>query len=369
MHDAIYIMKISAFLRVILYLVLFVLIVFFIVSASIIFYNQVVVPSLSSFIDIKPISISFSSIYGTMFSGRTNPLYAMGFIMGTAISAFMRPKLEKFIEKVKTKKTVIYVFGSNEIARRFVKSMCEFGFGPMIALVAEKEKPWMSKYKSQIDFLSLDDPDVLKDSTIYEKMEFKNAVKILILVDDKELAQHILLNIRKNNPTVSIILLSRNKPPLLDLSGVDISNIQVIDDIDITHRELIRQISIGFMYANAVETMVPEDYIGKNPGNIEVDFNHRIKVLGVKRGHTILFPDELREGDILILYLVDVRALKEFLQLLPISAFEEVQTFEEIEEEKSEHREEVEHKEEFQEEEEKKDEESRDKRTKDVWGI
>jgi|GEM_PF-3253729 len=324
-----YLVKIADLLKLILYFVIFILFVISITIVMIFFYNQYLVPLLSAIAELQPIYFSLSGMVKTMFSSRMNPLYFIGFLFSAVLSAFMRPKLEHFAVRVKSKKAVVYVFGSNEITYQFVKSMCDFGFGPLIALIAEKEKPWMTEIKSHIDLLTLDTPEVLADSVLYRKIGFQNALKILILVENSELAQHILVNIRKVNPKAEIVILSRNKPPLLDFVGDQIENIIILDDIDLTSRELVRRLSLGFVYANAVEVLVPKDYIGREPKDIEDDFNHRIKVLAVKRRGRIYIPEKLEPDDILILYLVDTAALKEFLQLLPISPFEEIQTISE----------------------------------------
>lgn len=363
-HDALYIVRISMLLRLIGYFIVFILVLGGAIYAVYLLYNQFIVPSVGHSLNLEPISFSVESVSGMLFSRRMNPLYAIGFLFGMAMSAFMRPKLEKFVEKVKTKKTVIYVFGMNEITRKFVESLCEFGFGPLVALIAERQKPWMDEYKAKIDLLVLDDPDILKDPTVYKRIGFKNALKVLILTDDKEYAQHILLNVRKNNPSTEIILLSRNKPPILDVVGGFLENIRIIDDIDITNRELIRQISLGFMHANAVETMVPDPYIGKSPSDLENDFNKRLRVLAVRRMDKIMLPEKFERGDILILYLVDPKALQEFLQLLPISPFEEYKL---IEQPKKEERVEKEQAEE--EAPEGGEGEDRDKTPKEIWGI
>ena len=323
-HDLIYIIRISALVRLLIYFMLLIGIVLFITLTFYILYNQFLVNIISPYIGLKPFKLSASSVMGTIFSRQTNPIYAVGFLFGMALSAFMRPKIEKFVEKVKTKKSMIYVFGSNEVTRMFVKTLCDFGFGPLVALIAEKEKPWMDSFRASIDLLPLDDPDILRDPTIYSRIGFHNALNILILVDDRELAQHILLNIKKVNPDVDVILLSRNKPPILDIVGDFLTGIRIIDDIEITYRELIRQISIGFRHANAVETPVPKEYIGRTPSDLETDFNQRLKVLGVKRGERIVMPERFTDKDIIIIYLLNPKALQEFLQLLPISPFEKI---------------------------------------------
>ena len=326
-----YIVKIADLLKLILYFVIFISFVVSAVLIAVFFYNQYLVPVLSKITNVQMISLSLSGMAKTLFSSRMNPFYFVGFLSGAVLSAFMRPKLEHFAVRVKSKKTVIYVFGSNEITHQFVKSICDFGFGPLIALIAEKEKPWMAEIKHHVDLLVLDNPEILMDETLYKKIEFKNALKVLVLVDSSELAQSILVNVRKVNPQADVIILSRNKPPLLDFVGNQIENITVLDDIDLTSRELVRRLSIGFMYANAVEVLVPKDYVGRRPEDIEHDFNHRIKVLAVKRKGRIYMPEKLEMNDILILYLVDIAALREFLQLLPISPFEEVKVLAESE--------------------------------------
>lgn len=324
-HSALYIVRISALFKLIGYFIVFIVFLLGLVFFAIFIYNQYIV-IFADFLGFKlsPIVFSLSSLTSMLFSRQTNPIYVVGFILGSALSAFMRPKLERFVEKVKTKRSVIYVFGSNKITEEFVRVMCEYGFGPLIALIAEKERPWMEDIKAFIDLLTLDDVEILYDETIYRRIGFQNALKILILVDDKNLSQHILLNVRKYNNTAEVILLSRNKPPLLDLVGSSIENIRIIDDIDITKRALIRTLSVGFMYADAVEVPVPKEYIGKTPKTLEDDFNNRIKVLGVKRRNQIVYPESFENGDLLILYLIDAKVLKEFLQLLPISPFETV---------------------------------------------
>lgn len=319
-----YLIKVAALLKLVLYLAIFILFVASLVIVVVFFYNNYIVPLLSSLIELSPISFSLSGLTQTLFSSRINPLYFIGVLAGAILSAFMRPKLEHFSVRVKSKKTVIYVFGSNQLVHDFVKSLCNMGFGPLVALIAEKEKPWMMEVKTYIDLLTLDTPEALADEILYNKIEFKNALKVLILVDEPQLAQHILVNVRKVNPDVPIILLSRNKPPLLDLVGKSIKNVVVLDDIDLTSRELVRRLGLGFAYATAIEAPVPKDYVGRRPSDIESDFDHRIKVLAVKRAARIFMPEKFEQNDILILYLVDSKVLREFLQLLPISPFEEL---------------------------------------------
>lgn len=328
-----YLIKVAALFKLILYLAIFIFFVASIITISVFLYNNYIVPLLSRIIELNPISLSLSGLTQTLFSSRINPMYFIGLIVGAILSAFMRPKLEHFSVRVKSKKTVVYVFGSNQLVYDFVKSLCNLGFGPLVALIAEKERPWMAEVKAYIDLLTLDTPEALADATLYNKIEFKNALKVLILVDEPQLAQHILVNVRKVNPTAPIVLLSRNKPPLLDLVGNFVENVVVLDDIDLTSRELVRRLGLGFAYANAIEVPVPEDYVGRKPSDIESDFGHRIKVLAVKRAARIILPDRFEQNDILILYLIDPRVLREFLQLLPISPFEELRTFAEPKEE------------------------------------
>lgn len=264
--------------------------------------------------------------------GRFSPLFVLGGIGGMLVNVFLKPKLERFADRVNAKPLMIYVFGSNEMTRRLVSSLIQLGLGPMTALISEKSMYWIESLGANLDLLILDNPDELKAETLYERIGFKNALRVVILVEDRELSQHILVNVRKVNPDIEIIILSQYKPPIIDLAGSYAYNIRIINDIETISNEIIRRLALGFDYAPVIEADVPEDYINENPNAIEEDFNFKVKVLGVKRENEIITTDKLKKGDKILLYLKDRTALREFLTLIP-KKFAVTST---VEEEKSE---------------------------------
>ncbi|MCD6491729.1 MAG: hypothetical protein J7K59_05535 [Candidatus Korarchaeota archaeon] len=246
-----------------------------------------------------------------------NIFWIVSSVGGVLMSIFLKPKLEKFADKVNAKPRMIYIFGSNDLVKRLINSFVELGLGTMVALIADKNHYWIQELSKSVDLLILENQEELRFPTIYEKIKFKNALKVITLLDDPELNQHVILNVRRCNPEAEIIVLSRNKPPILDLTGQKLPNIFVIEDIDSLSREIIRQIALGFVYAPVIEAIVPPEYLGKNPKAIEEDFSGKLKVVGVKRNNNIGMFKTLKSGDKILLYLVDRRVLREFIHLIP----------------------------------------------------
>lgn len=249
--------------------------------------------------------------------GRFSPLFILGWIAGSLLSVFLKPKLERFADRVNAKPQMIYIFGSNDLTRNLVRNLISLGFGPMTALIAEKSYYWIEALGPQVDLLTLDVPDELKVETLYQKVTFKNAIKVVILIDDPELSQHVLVNVRKVNPDAPIIVLSQYKPPIIDLVGEHVQGIQIINDIETIVNEIIRRLALGFDYAPVIEAYAPEDYVGKSFEDLEYDFNYKVKVLGVKREGQILQQTKIEKNDKIILYLLDRKILREFLSLIP----------------------------------------------------
>ncbi len=314
-----YIIRLTELIKTFIALGIFIGIIFLIGLYVINLINTYLVPMYG----MKPIKLDL---------GRFSPLFVLGGIGGMLVNVFLKPKLERFADRVNAKPLMIYVFGSNEMTRRLVSSLIQLGLGPMTALISEKSMYWIESLGANLDLLILDNPDELKAETLYERIGFKNALRVVILVEDRELSQHILVNVRKVNPDIEIIILSQYKPPIIDLAGSYAYNIRIINDIETISNEIIRRLALGFDYAPVIEADVPEDYINENPNAIEEDFNFKVKVLGVKRENEIITTDKLKKGDKILLYLKDRTALREFLTLIP-KKFAVTST---VEEEKSE---------------------------------
>ncbi len=305
-----FIVRLTEFIKTFIIIGVFIGILFLLALYIIQLYNTYLVPMYH----LKEIKIDFS---------RYSPLFAIGWLGGMLLSVFLKPKLERFADRVNAKPQMIYIFGSNDMTRKLVYSLIELGLGPMTALISEKSLYWIEALGAQLDLLILDNPEELKTETLYDKITFKNALKVVILVEDTELSQHILVNVRRVNPNASIILLSQYKPPIIDLVGQYTPNIHIINDIETISNEIIRRLALGFDYAPVIEAFVPEDYVNRPIHAIEEDFNNKVKVLGVKRQGEIVIADKFKKGDKVILYLVDRKALREFLVLIPKVSEEE----------------------------------------------
>ena len=332
-YDVIYLIRLTAFIKTLLYIGIVIAFLILIGLGLIYIWNEYFY-----YFFVKILHFNVSKIelpdMRTLFS-RFNIFWILGAIGGSLLSVFIKPKLEKFADKVNAKPYMIYIFGSNTLVQKLINELIRLGLGPMVALFADRKYYWIEDLGKAVDVLILDSPDELRMPTIYDKITFKNALKVISLVDSPEDNQHIILNVRRNNPDVEIIVLSRNKPYILDLVGTSIQNITIIEDLDTISREIIRRLALGFIYAPVIESFVPEDYIGRTPRDLEEDFGGKIKVLGIKRGGRIINAIDIKfeEHDKLLLYLADENVLREFIHLIPVKTPEEALKEEAVKEE------------------------------------
>jgi len=332
-YDVIYLIRLTAFIKTLLYIGIVIAFLILIGLGLIYIWNEYFY-----YFFVKILHFNVSKIelpdMRTLFS-RFNIFWILGAIGGSLLSVFIKPKLEKFADKVNAKPYMIYIFGSNTLVQKLINELIRLGLGPMVALIADRKYYWIEDLGKAVDVLILDSPDELRMPTIYDKITFKNALKVISLVDSPEDNQHIILNVRRNNPDVEIIVLSRNKPYILDLVGTSIQNITIIEDLDTISREIIRRLALGFIYAPVIESFVPEDYIGRTPRDLEEDFGGKIKVLGIKRGGRIINAIDIKfeEHDKLLLYLADENVLREFIHLIPVKTPEEALKEEAVKEE------------------------------------
>lgn len=319
-YEGIYLIRLTEFIKTLIIIGLAIVFILGILLIVIYFWNQYIVFLANNYFNTNLNEIEFPNFSAMM--GRFNIFWILGAIGGSLLSVFIKPKLDKFADKVNAKPNMIYVFGSNTLTQRVINEFIKLGIGPMVALIADRKYYWIEELGKVVDVLILDSPEEIRMPTIYDKIKFRNALKVISLVDSPEENQHIILNVRRNNPDVEIIVLSRNKPYILDLVGENLQKITVIEDLETITREIIRRLALGFIHAPVIESYVPEDYIGKSPELLEEDFNGKIRILGVKRNGEIIHPDTLMENDKLIIYLLHEKAIQEFLQLLPLEKTE-----------------------------------------------
>lgn len=319
-YEGIYLVRLTAFLKTLIIIGLAFGFILALIIIIIFFWNEYIVFFARNFLKMDLNEIMFPNF--SFLMGRFNIFWILGAVGGSLLSVFIKPKLDKFADKVNAKPNMIYIFGSNTLTQRVINEFIKLGIGPLVALIADKKYYWIEELGKVIDVLTLDSPEELRMPTIYDKIKFKNALKVISLVDSPEDNQHIILNVRRNNPNVEIIVLSRNKPYILDLVGERLERITIIEDLETITREIIRRLALGFIHAPVIEAYVPEDYVGKDPKLLEDDFNGKIKILGVKRDNKIMVPKELRRDDKLIIYLLNEKVIQEFLQLLPLEKTE-----------------------------------------------
>ncbi len=320
-YEGIYLIRLTAFIKTLVLIGVGLGVILALVFVAIYFWNEYIVFFARNILKINLNEVVFPSL-GSSLMGRFNIFWILGALGGSLLSVFIKPKLDKFADKVNAKPNMIYIFGSNTLTQRVINEFIKLGIGPLVALIADKKYYWIEELGKIVDVLILDSPEELRMPTIYDKIKFKNALKIISLVDSPEDNQHIILNVRRNNPEAEIIVLSRNKPYILDLVGEKLEKITIIEDLETITREIIRRLALGFIHAPVIEAYVPEDYLGRSPKLLEEDFNGKIKVLGVKRNGKIIFPEKLNKDDKLIIYLLREKAIQEFLQLLPLEKTE-----------------------------------------------
>ncbi len=242
-------------------------------------------------------------------------LFVMGWILGALMSFFMKPKVKKFADKVNAKPNVFYVFGSNQLTEMLLNKLMALGMGVKTALIAGKKRLWVENLPGEINKLILDNPEELKTDTLYEIVTFSNASRVIVLVDNPDLAGHIITNVRKRNPDVELILLSNNKPAFLDLSAGKFENVQIIEDTEAILRELTGKLALGYDRPNVIALPSPREYVGRSPTLLEKDFKRHVKVLGIRRNGSIIETNQLQKGDHILLYIGKSEILGELLQL------------------------------------------------------
>lgn len=261
--------------------------------------------------------------------------FVMGWILGALMSFFTKPKVKKFADKVAAKPSMIYLFGSNRLTEMLLNKLMSLGMGVRTALIAEKKRLWIENLPAEINTLILDDPQELKSDTLYDIVQFKNASKIIVLIEDPDLCGNILTRVRKVNQEVELLLLSNNKPAFLDLSTGRIEKIEVIKDTNAILRELTGKLALGYQRPDVISLPLPPTYEGRPPSSIEKDFKERVKVLGIKRNGDIKDTTELRSGDQILLYLKDAKVLGDLLHLTKGLEIPEEESMQEMEREKA----------------------------------
>ncbi|MFW9930770.1 MAG: hypothetical protein ACFFD1_15385, partial [Candidatus Thorarchaeota archaeon] len=204
-------------------------------------------------------------------------------ILGLIFRLLQKRDIERFSDKVKSKKEVTYIFGSTIYAEKFCHQMVHaFGYDEQIALISDKGFLWVENIAGLLDTYTIQNPKEFDKENFYKMVGFNNAKRIMILTDNVEYNQAILTNLRSVNPTVPIFILSQYTPAFLDTKLVEDPNTYVINDLEMTNKGLGTSLSLDIIYPECAEINVPRTFVGRSAEYITKD-TPTVEILAIKR--------------------------------------------------------------------------------------
>ena len=213
------------------------------------------------------------------------------------IRLMVQSPMNKYRDKVNSRKNVTYVFGSSKPAEQFLFEMIhQYGYEEQVSLIADADLLWISKLKALIDIYVVEDLKEFEKPNLYEIIGFKNASRILILSESIELNQNILTNLRQVRPDVEIVILSQYAPNFVFSGLVQDENLVIIEDLDVTVEGLVLSLSLDFHFPQTSEIDVPRTYLGKTGDVMSFDIP-KLEVLLIRRGNELLPSSEIMQSD------------------------------------------------------------------------
>jgi len=224
-------------------------------------------------------------------------------VVTIVVRLMVQSPINKYRDKVNSRKNVTYVFGSSKPAEQFLFEMIhQYGYEEQVSLIADADLLWIRKLKALIDIYVVEDLKEFEKPNLYEIIEFKNASRIFILSESIELNQNILTNIRQVRPDVEIILLSQYAPNFVFSDLVQDENLVIIEDLDVTVEGLVLSLSLDFRFPQTSEIDVPRTHIGNTGDELSSDIP-KLEVLLIRSGDVFLPSSEIiKPGDRLIVY-------------------------------------------------------------------
>jgi len=224
-------------------------------------------------------------------------------VVTIVVRLMVQSPINKYRDKVNSRKNVTYVFGSSKPAEQFLFEMIhQYGYEEQVSLIADADLLWIRKLKALIDIYVVEDLKEFEKPNLYEIIGFKNASRILILSESTELNQNILTNIRQVRPDVEIILLSQYAPNFVFSDLVQDENLVIIEDLDVTVEGLVLSLSLDFRFPQTSEIDVPRTYIGSTGDEMSSDIP-KLEVLLIRSGDVFLPSSEvLKPEDRIIVY-------------------------------------------------------------------
>jgi hypothetical protein len=272
----------------------------------------VVIIVITLFLIPIPLAILFSQTYQKGFEGilgfilENDVLRLFAALIGVVtivVRLMVQSPINKYRDKVNSRKNVTYVFGSSKPAEQFLFEMIhQYGYEEQVSLIADADLLWIRKLKALIDIYVVEDLKEFEKPNLYDIIGFQNASRILILSESIELNQNILTNIRQVRPDVEIILLSQYAPNFVFSDLVQDENLVIIEDLDVTVEGLVLSLSLDFHFPQTSEIDVPRTYIGNTGDEMSSDIP-KLEVLLIRRGDELLPTSEkLQPDDRIIVY-------------------------------------------------------------------
>jgi hypothetical protein len=245
-------------------------------------------------------------------------------VVTIVVRLMVQSPMNKYRDKVNSRKNVTYVFGSSKPAEQFLFEMIhQYGYEEQVSLIADADLLWIRKLKALIDIYVVEDLKEFEKPNLYEMIGFKNANRILILSESIELNQNILTNIRQVRPDVEIVILSQYAPNFVFSGLVQDENLIIIEDLDVTVQGLVLSLSLDFHFPQTSEIDVPRTYIGKSGDNMSSDIP-KLEVLLIRRGEDLIPSSEIMESsDRIIVYYYsnfDMKRTNRIVTELPIKS-------------------------------------------------
>ena len=252
--------------------------------------------------------LDWFALQQSMFKFLTDPnvLRVAGTFIGLVtiiIRLMIKSPINKYRDKVNTRKDVTYIFGSSRAAEQLLFELIhQYGYEERVSLISDADLLWVKRLKGFIDTYVVEDLRELGKVNLYDLIGFKNASRVMILTESVELNQNILTHIRRIRPDIDIILLSQYAPAFVFSELVKDENLIIIEDLDMTIQGLVLSLSMDFDFPPTVEIDVPRTFIGVTGEDMTSDLLKQ-KVLLIRRGNELLSPKEtLQIDDKVIIY-------------------------------------------------------------------
>lgn len=241
-------------------------------------------------------------------------------VIGVVLQLLFKSDIDKYRDKLKSRDSVTYVFGSSVYAEKFLYQLVfTFASEDEATLISDAQYLWVERIAGLLDTYIVQDDEEFKKANLYTILGFKNAKRIYILTDDIARNQNILTNIRALRPDVPIYILSQFTPDYLrDQTLVKDENLHIIDDVETTREGLVKSLSLDIKFPLCSEINVPKRYVGKNALYLNNEIQG-LEILAVRRAHLddngwdLLQPEEatLLRTDRLLLHITTEFRMKE----------------------------------------------------------